>query len=856
MDAEKRLELRCYFYHFHLIILTAAIFCLAITRILGLDIWWHMAVGKYLFQTHTFPNKDVFSFTGAPWDNKEWLFGIFVYLLHCIGGVNFMTLAKAALFTTTSMLIYLLSVKRSGSRYLSMAVVVLGVLVCRLRLAFRPELVSMIFIAILLIMLECYLRGKRKPLYAFPVLMLVWVNMHPLAFLGLAILLIYMIGQLIARVLSGQAAANGWRRLDNRDLFHLALVFAASCAAFVCNPISWHRFLSPLELVTTHSAYLSTITEVKPLPIFQFPAFAAFLLLGVFTLVMFVSTMEPTDTIILVLFGAVSVTMARNVPLLPVCTTAIIAREFAQFFSSLPAGTLELLKKWRRLFDSAIVVLLVALIVWAVKLPDFGLGYSGLLYPEGAVKYVKENRPVARMFNIYDWGGFLIWNLYPQYRVFMDGRGPDVYSPQFWAEYETVELAKEGWDKVLDRYDVNFMLISTGNKLHNLIKRLNESDSWRLAYWDFQSMVFLRNTANNKPLINAYRYQVLNTEDFGFKAWIPPVEMQIMSELFNYLKANPDSLGGRSLLAVTYLQKGMVEQAVKEYEKIVATQPKAAKIHYNLGMLYSQKGDMDKAMAEYEKEIALDGSFPAAYNNLGRILFERGDMVKAEKTFKRALKIDPRYVHALNNLGLVYMEEGRTREAVTEFKKTLEVDPKYEGALKNLALAQDMIEKPAETYNRLGQIYYGQGNITKAEQQFKKALTYDPKYTVAMGNLGVIDLRKGNYDEAILRFKKVLTIAPEDSAARQHLAVAESLLAQKRGEAPPAPPGVGAPPGGGVPAPPAPRGAAAPLPGGGIPPLKAPPGAGAPLPGGGRAPAAPMPPGVGAQMHGGDTQGK
>ena len=796
MDNGKRVEVRFYFYHFHLILLAAAIFCFAVTRLFGLDIWWHLAVGRYLLQTRTFPRYDVFSFTGAYWDNKEWLFGIFVYLVHRMGGMNFMTLVKAALFTSTFVLIYLLSVKRSGNRYISLAVVVLAALACRWRFAFRPELPSFLFIVILLLMLEAYLKGNRKPLCVFPLLMLVWVNVHPLAFLGLAILIIYLIGQLVSRALSAQAVANAWRRLGDRELLLLILILLASCVAFTCNPISWHRFLSPIELLTKHSAFLSTITEAKPLPIFQFPSFAAFLLLAVFTLVMFVSTMEPADTIVLTAFGIISVTMARNAPLLPVCATAIIAREFAQFFSALPSDAFVFFTKWQRYFDVAIAVLLAALIVWAVMLPDFGLGYAGVLFPEGAVKYVKGNAPVGQMFNIYDWGGYLIWNLFPSYRVFMDGRGPDVYPPEFWSEYEVVELGKEGWSRVLDKYGVNFILISTGNKLYDLIARLNESDSWRLAYWDFQSMVFLRNIARNRPLIDAYQYQVLNANEPGFKAWIPPVELQIMSELYNYLKAKPDSLGGRNLLAATYLKKGMIDQAIKEYEKIAAAHPTAGKIHYNLGMLFSQKGDADRARAEYEKEIAIDASFPAAYNNLGRILFERGEVARAGKILKRALKIDPRYVHAINNLGLVYMDEGRTTQAIGEFKKALEIDSRYEGAVRNLALAQEMLDKPAETFNRVGQIYYNQGNLDKAGQQFKKALTHNPKYSIAIGNLGVISLRRGNYEEAIRLFKKVVAIAPDDAAARQHLAMAESLVAQRAGGTspmPPPPPGETAP---------------------------------------------------------------
>ena len=64
------------------LLFAAAIFLSAMTDLLGLDIWWHLAVGRHLVQTRSFPARDIFSTTGAAWDNKEWLFGIFVYLLH------------------------------------------------------------------------------------------------------------------------------------------------------------------------------------------------------------------------------------------------------------------------------------------------------------------------------------------------------------------------------------------------------------------------------------------------------------------------------------------------------------------------------------------------------------------------------------------------------------------------------------------------------------------------------------------------------------------------------------------------------------------------------------------------------
>lgn len=783
MDTKGKLEYKFYSHHLHLILLVAAIFCLAVTRVLGLDIWWHLAVGKYLLQTRSFPAQDVFSFTGQAWDNKEWLFGILVFLVQKAGGVNMLTIAKAALFTATFVVLYFLCVKRSSNRYLSLGIVLLAALACRIRLAFRPELATYLCIAILLLMLDQYLRGRRKPLCYFPLVMILWVNLHPLALLGLVILLIYIVGDIISRILRAQAMDSGWRVLGGREFLLLCVIFLASCVAFSCNPISAQRFLSPFELMTKHAAFLSSLTETKPLPILQFPAFAAVLLLSLFTLVMFVTTMEPADTIMLILFGIVSVTMARNAPLLAVCAAPILASQIAGFFTQLPALVGTFLARWKKAADIAIALLLAALIVWACLQQDFGLGYSGLLYPEGAVKYVLEQSPRAGMFNIYDWGGFLIWNLYPRYKVFMDGRGPDVYSPAMWADYETAEMGRDGWEKVLDRYGVNFMLISTGNKLHDLIARVNESPDWRLGYWDFQSMVFVRNIPEHRRMIEAYDYKALDAKLPDFKYFVPQLEIQIMSELHNYLKAHPDSMGGHNLLAMSYLRSGKIDQAIEEFNRVVKYHPSTPRVHYNLGMLYSQRGDADRALAAYEQELVLDPKFAPAYNNAGRIFYERGDLAKAERYFKKAIKADPKYYLAMNNLGLVCMDAGRYREAVAEFRKAIEIDPRYEGAIRNLALAEEMLAHPAETCNRLGQIYYSQNNLAKAEAQFKKALEHNPKYTVAMGNLGVVSLKKGQYEEAIRRFQDVLRIAPEDAAARQHLAMAEAMLQQPKAPA-------------------------------------------------------------------------
>ncbi len=788
------------------LLFAAAIFLSAMTDLLGLDIWWHLAVGRHLVQTRSFPARDNISTTGAAWDNKEWLFGIFVYLLHQAGGVGLMTLAKAALFTAVFLVLYLVAAKRSKNRYLSLAVVFLAALACRVRLAFRPELFSWLFIALLLLFIEQFREGRRRPLCFFPLLMLCWVNVHPLAFVGLGILAVCLAGGIAVCLLPGHAERNGWQRLRPGDLAGLALIFAASCLAFTCNPISWRRFLSPLELLTKHSDYLGALTEAAPLPLFQFPAFASFVLLAVFTLVMFVTSMDPADTLLVVLSGAASVAMARNAPLLPVVAAPAIACQFARFIGPLAPEIAAYLSRRRTAADAVVAALLVAAMAWAVRRPGFGLGYGGIVYPEGAVRYVETAKPLGPIFNSYDWGGFLIWRIYPGYRVFIDGRGPDVYSPEVWAEYETIESAREGWEEALDRRGVNLVLVSTAEKLHPLIRALSASGGWRLGYWDLHSMVFLRDVPGNRPRIAAVRYAVLDTERMRFRGWDPSIELQILGELDDYLKEHPESVEARGLLALTYLNRGMEDRAIEEFERLAAANPALPRIHYNLGMLRSRTGDDARAAADYEKEIALDDSFAPAHNNLGRIRFERGDLRLAERSFRKALKADPNYIHAINNLGLVYLEQEDATRALAEFSRALEIDPAYEPAARNIALAREISSNPARTLTRMGQFYYAQDNLDKAERLFIRALSHDPRHAAAIGNLGVVALRRGMREEAIRRFREVLEIAPDDEGARRHLALAEAMAAgggpsaapplsnagsNAEAPAPPAPPGGG-----------------------------------------------------------------
>jgi hypothetical protein len=110
------------------------------------------------------------------------------------------------------------------------------------------------------------------------------------------------------------------------------------------------------------------------------------------------------------------------------------------------------------------------------------------LYPAAAVEWIDANRPQGRLYNTYRWGGYLLWRLYPEYQVFIDGRA-DVYGDTLIAEYLRIYSAQPGWEAELAARDVRMVLIEPGEPL---ALALEGNPAWELAYQDAVSILYVR----------------------------------------------------------------------------------------------------------------------------------------------------------------------------------------------------------------------------------------------------------------------------------------------------------------------------------------------------------------------------
>jgi hypothetical protein len=138
-----------------------------------------------------------------------------------------------------------------------------------------------------------------------------------------------------------------------------------------------------------------------------------------------------------------------------------------------------------------VVLLLAPLVLGVSRVWHFAtnqINYVSIRNPIAAVEFLKSNHLPGPIYNRYGWGGYLIYHLYPDYRVYIDGRA-DVYGDAFFAEAMRVYDGLENWREPLDKYGVRTVIIDKNAAMSTLLR--NDSQ-WSKVYEDDQAVIFVR----------------------------------------------------------------------------------------------------------------------------------------------------------------------------------------------------------------------------------------------------------------------------------------------------------------------------------------------------------------------------
>ncbi len=455
------------------------------------DFWWHIKTGELILQNQQIPHFDTYSFTasGSPWIAHEWLSELVLFLLYNAGGIILTTLVFSALILAAFWLSFF-RIEDKRNLYAAGGALLLGAILSTPVLWPRPQIFSILYMSTFLVLLDRYLKtDKIGNLIPLPVIMLFWVNQHGAFIIGLGVLGIFIVGRLVDGLIRILQQKRGFKGFIDKPLSTLVLALIACTLVTLVNPNGIRILVYPFQ--TVNDASLQQFNQEWASPDFHertwIPLAVMYLSLIAFGLKS-KRSISTTNVILVLVFGFMALSALKHVALFALVAIPVLADQI----SSVIPFTENQPQKDRFVKPFSIVVLLGVVILFVNTLVHLAQKQEITnrdRFPVDAVNYMTENQINGRIFNSYNWGGYMIWNLYPQYKVYVDGRC-DMYGAEFVTHYVDIYFAKPGWEESLDKEKIDYVLVEQGTYI---AAALQQTNGWQLLYEDEVSVLYTRN---------------------------------------------------------------------------------------------------------------------------------------------------------------------------------------------------------------------------------------------------------------------------------------------------------------------------------------------------------------------------
>lgn len=470
---------------------------LTLFPVVSVDAHYHLAAGRRILDEGSIPSRGVGSatFGHAPWHDNEWGFQLLVAALADVerdgDGVWVLTrsglgtlIVLRALCLALTLVLLSAQMRRAAVEPLTRAVaLVLAAFLTfgNLFWAIRPQILSYLGLALVAFLLEVDRGGRRRVAWLVPAVIAAWANIHGAFVIGIALVGTEALGD----SLDAAFGRERWRRA--RRLWGVAL----ACVAAAClNPHGYLQVLHPFLYLLRPEIHRGNVEWSRP-DFLHLPLF-------VLTLVLLALALSArgraraADWMRCLAFTVLLITAIRHLPLAAIVLVPVLASSLGECGRRGGwRGNLE--PTGRHWAGRPQRVLAAALIAAAV------VGLSGAFTRSGA-RFVTllpriEFRPASPMpergvrllaragidgsiFNGYRFGGFLMFRLYPQERVFMDGRN-DLYGTFRDEVYNPILAARPGWRdawrRAVDEHDVCCVMV---DETDGLAGRLAAEGGW------------------------------------------------------------------------------------------------------------------------------------------------------------------------------------------------------------------------------------------------------------------------------------------------------------------------------------------------------------------------------------------
>ena len=444
------------------------------------DIWWHMATGRWILQHHAIPRTEPFALygVGQPWIAYSWLFDLATECLYRWFGFLGIVIYEALLHLILAIALFHLVKSLLPHFWKSVALTGLCLYVIDYMVSPRPGMLT-IFLGIveLDILISVRRTGNPRKLLLLPVIFVLWTNWHIQFVYGLILLGVFAAEPLANRIVWGK---NAVVPLSPSKPFWLALL--ASFVATFANPAGPFLYATVREYMNEPKVFL-IVDELRAMS-FRQP--------------------QHYIVILLALGAALAIGWRREKcllwPLLLVFATCVALRSVKEIWFLATIATCAIADGWvsgawqERPFLVVRERLLVAAGVAAILVAGWRrydvsnvwleMQVAGN-FPEVASQYIEKNQLQGPLYNDFNWGGYLIWRL-PGLLVSMDGR-TNVHGDERVAHSMAVWGGKPEWKDDPELTRANIILAKKNAPLTSILRL---DPRFKIVFEDVQAVVF------------------------------------------------------------------------------------------------------------------------------------------------------------------------------------------------------------------------------------------------------------------------------------------------------------------------------------------------------------------------------
>ncbi len=705
-------------------VMRAALFCLVLTLVLcfsihqieSRDFGWVLKTGEHICETHRAPRTELFSFTaeGNKYIDSHWFFQLLLFISYRMGGIVGATLFAGGIMLAAFTAVYLIGYDKD-KYVVAAAFMIAAVVMTSERFLLRPYIVTILFLAVYFLILERYKARGGRAIFLLPLLQLFWVNMHGLFVLGLILPALYLVCSLVERKIKLP-----WLRHDEGEveppaemkLGALAAILAIMFFESFFNPYTVDVALYPLtlfkEVQSGANVVAGSVSELSsPLasadPSRAVRCFKWMIWIVPITFVFNWRRLNLTHSALFAAFLYLGLIAMRNLDLFAVIAIPIAIMNVNGLLDELP----RYLKRKdisRRLGIaqialSPLIIAAMTLMIFRIAtdryfiedrdLTRFGFGVAKHAHPVKAANFIEAAELGGEMFNNPSIGGYLIWRLFPERRVYFDGRW-EVYGDDFFENFKLVCSDPDMFETQAEAMGIRYAVFPHNlGHMRRLIEHMTDSSGWELVHFDEVSMVFAKNIPENAGVIERFAVDLaaFESERESRAARLPgdmddPHFEGTQSALVRLTRKIPRKRYPFEELARAnfYFNYGYYDNARTLYEQSLKVYPDFETAHERLGRIYWKQRLYNFALAEFEEVERLNPRSAANLVNLGSIYLAAGQTDKAEEYFKRAKKSDRSNAVAPLQLGNLYLQKGQREKAAREFRRALKLDPDLEEA--------------------------------------------------------------------------------------------------------------------------------------------------------------------------------